>query len=73
MTLVLQVVAPHFSAPVSLRAGIVVDAPAYLRFARRWDTDRLLAYCSRRRWQVEHVSGELDAPVYVPPDDEAAA
>lgn len=48
------------SARDTWRVGVnseqrVVDAPPFLKHMRRWHVDRVVEYCTHRRWQVGEV------------------
>ena len=50
----LRITAPHFVA------GIVVGqrAAPIIAYMRRWDRDKIVAYCSKKAWAVEEVDDD---------------
>ncbi len=54
LTTLVRITAPHFVA------GVVVGCRAapIIGYMKRWDRGRIVAYCSKRGWEVEEVTIE---------------
>ena len=50
-----QIKAPHFTAGLITRAGVVVDAAPILQWTLGKPYRGVLSYCMRKRWTMELV------------------
>jgi len=51
-----QIKAPHFSAGVVLRDGVVIEAADIIKYMRRWPRARVRDYCAQKGWTISIVS-----------------
>jgi len=54
--MILRIIGRDFTAAVILNEkNMVWEAPSILRYMRGWTRDRVLSYCSEKRWRCESV------------------
>jgi hypothetical protein len=51
-----RVLAPHFTAGLVTRAGVVIDAAPILRWTLGKPYRGVLSYCCRKHWTLELIS-----------------
>lgn len=54
-----QIQAPHFTAGLVTRDGVVTDTAPILRWALGKKEVGVLSYCRRKRWTMEAISKQL--------------
>jgi hypothetical protein len=66
---VIRIEAPHFTAGVVLRDGIVVRAAPIVSYMRGWSQARVRSYCERKGWEASRTCA-ADGPSVSPEQGE---
>jgi hypothetical protein len=54
--MLLRIEAPHFVAGLETGPGRLVTRPApIVGYMRGWSVRRVISYCRRKRWRLQHV------------------
>jgi hypothetical protein len=53
--MLLRIEAPHFVAGIEIVGRLVKDSAPIVSYMRGWTTRRVIDYCRRKRWRLQHV------------------
>jgi hypothetical protein len=53
--MLLRIEAPHFVAGLDVTGRLVSDAAPIVAYMIGWSVRRVIAYCRRKRWRLQHV------------------